>query len=310
MAGKTKIIMLMGPTATGKTGIAIDAAEQFNGEIISVDSALVYRDMNIGTAKPTQDELARIPHHLIDIIEPEQTYSVAQFRRQALNLIDDITSRGKLPILAGGTVLYHRALLNGLAPMPTADPEIRQRLTQCLMQQGAQVLHQRLQDIDPVSAQRIHSNDPQRLLRALEVYEISGKTLTQHHRQPQQCEAPFECLKLGLIPDNRQQHRELIAERFHSMLKSGFVEEVQALRRRKGLSSDSPSMRSIGYRQIWLYLDGHYDFKTMTGNAVTATRQLAKRQMTWLRKEPDIRLLNCFQSPKMPLLRHISQFLD
>jgi len=280
-------VLLMGPTASGKSALAVELAMEFGGEIISVDSALVYRGMDIGTAKPNAEERKGIPHHLIDIIDPAETYSTGQFKAQSLELIADITRRGKLPILVGGTMLYFSALTQGLAALPKGDPEIRRRLDWDLQQRGSTYLHHRLQAIDPEAAAKIHPNDPQRIQRALEVFEISGKPLSSFFDNTSVPSLPYRLLKLIIAPDERATLHRMIAERFRHMLRSGFVEEVEALFRRGDLSEKMPSIRAVGYRQVWAYLAGVSDYDTMAEKGIIATRQLAKRQFTWLRKETD-----------------------
>jgi len=279
-------IFLMGPTASGKTALSVQLAQALDAEIISVDSALVFKGMDIGTAKPTLAERGGIPHHLIDILDPSESFSTGQFRACALALMDDITRRGKIPLLVGGTLLYFNALLNGLAALPEANPAIRARLDRELAELGSAVLHRRLAGIDPQAAARIHPNDPQRLQRALEVYEISGKPLSSYF-SGQETGLPYQPVKFIIAPAERKILHGMIANRFHAMLAQGFLEEVKGLYERGGLSPDLPAMKSVGYRQAWAYLDGGYDFTTMTEKAIAATRQLAKRQFTWLRKESD-----------------------
>ena len=280
-------IFLMGPTASGKTTLSIQLAQGFNCEIISVDSALVFRGMDIGTAKPTTKERAGIPHHLIDILDPAESFSTGQFREQSLTLMDEITGRGKIPLLTGGTMLYFNVLFHGLAELPPANKEIREKLDQQAAAQGWQQMHKRLAEIDPESALRIHPNDPQRIQRALEVYEISGKPLTGFFKQSREQKIPFRKIKLVIAPEDRKQLHENIASRFHKMLEKGLIEEVNALYQRGDLNEKLPAIRAVGYRQIWSYLTGEYDFETMTDKAIIATRQLAKRQFTWLRRETD-----------------------
>lgn len=281
------VIFLMGPTASGKTALSVQLAQALNGEIISVDSALVFKGMDIGTAKPTLAERGGIPHHLIDIIDPAESYSTGQFRKQALALMDDISRRGKMPILVGGTMLYFNVLNSGLAVLPEADPEIRAKLDQDLEQLGKEALHRRLAGIDPESAARIHPNDPQRVQRALEVYEISGKPLTSFFTEAQAQDIPYRKIKLIIAPQDRAVLHGIIARRFKQMLEQGFIGEVEALYKRGDLTEKMPSVRAVGYRQAWSYLQGEDDFETMTEKAVIATRQLAKRQFTWLRRETD-----------------------
>ncbi|MCQ8117394.1 tRNA (adenosine(37)-N6)-dimethylallyltransferase MiaA [Methylomonas rosea] len=288
---KPSAILLMGPTASGKTALGVALAQALNAEIISVDSALVYRGMNIGTAKPTLAERGGVPHHLLDILDPSEAFSTGQFRNRALELMTDITARGKLPLLVGGTMLYFSALTQGLAQLPEADPDIRQRLDEELQQLGKEVLHARLAHVDPQAAARIHVNDPQRIQRALEVYEISGRPLSSFFDADQHAEQPFRFTKLIVAPEQRSTLHAKIAERFDQMLTQGFLEEVQTLWQRGDLDESMPSIRCVGYRQVWSYLNGEYDLATMRDKAIIATRQLAKRQFTWLRKEQDPRHL-------------------
>lgn len=286
------LIAIMGPTACGKTALAIELAKTLNGEIISVDSALVYKGMDIGTAKPTADEMAAAKHHLIDVCDPSEAYSAAQFASDAKRLIDEIQAQGKRVILAGGTMLYFKALLDGMANMPSSDATVRATLSEELNTLGADVLHQRLHSIDPASATRIHPNDPQRLLRALEVHALTGKTLSDFHAMQSAQSSVYDVIKIGLIPSCRDTHRGLVAQRFELMLDAGFLKEAEALFKRDDLHLDLPSIRSVGYRQAWLYLQGEYSFDEMVERAIIATRQLAKRQMTWLRKEPDLHIFD------------------
>ncbi len=280
-------IFLMGPTASGKTALSVQLAQALNGEIISVDSALVFKGMDIGTAKPSMDERGGIPHHLIDILDPAEAYSTGQFRKQALALMGQISRRGKIPILVGGTMLYFKVLNSGLAVLPEADPLIRAKLDRDLAQLGKEALHQRLAGIDPEAAARIHPNDPQRVQRALEVYAISGKPLTSFFSAAQAQDIPYQKIKLIIAPQDRALLHGIIALRFKQMLERGFIDEVEALYHRGNLTDKMPSIRAVGYRQAWSYLQGEYNLDTMTEKAVIATRQLAKRQFTWLRRETD-----------------------
>lgn len=280
-------IFLMGPTASGKTALSVKLAQALETEIISVDSALVFKGMDIGTAKPTIEERGGIKHHLIDIIDPAESFSTGQFRKQALTIMENITARGKIPILTGGTMLYFNALTKGMALLPEANPEIRAKLDHELATLGKQVLHQRLTEVDPESAARIHPNDPQRVQRALEVYEISGKPISLFFKEAQSDALPYQTLKLIVAPENRQLLHEIIAQRFKVMLEQGLLAEVEALYNRKDLNENLPAIRAVGYRQVWCYLKGEYDLQTMTEKAIIATRQLAKRQFTWLRKETE-----------------------
>lgn len=302
-------IFLMGPTASGKTDLALQLADALPCEIISVDSALIYRGMDIGSAKPNAEILQKYPHHLIDILDPAQSYSAAQFRDEALQAMADITARGRIPLLVGGTMLYFKALTEGLAAMPSADPEVRARLEQQAASEGWAALHTELQRIDPVSAQRIHPNDPQRLLRALEVWHISGQTMTQlrakQSLEKQQLLAsngahlPYNVATFAIAPQQRSVLHERIAQRFQQMLEQGFIAEVEALRQRGDLHIDLPSIRAVGYRQAWAYLDGEYAYDDMIERGIIATRQLAKRQFTWLRSWDDVEWLDSLSCNKM-----------
>lgn len=286
------VICLMGATASGKTDLAVALVEQFNCELISVDSALIYRGMDIGTAKPDAETLARAPHHLIDICDPAESYSAAQFRHDALSLIKQIHARDKIPLLVGGTMLYFKALIEGLAELPEADAEVRQELLELAENYGWDYLHKRLSKIDPVSAQRIHPNDPQRLQRALEVYEVTGRSLTEWWAEQQRAALPYNCLQLAVEWPDRQELHERIALRFRQMLKQGFEEEVRLLYERGDLNPQLPSIRCVGYRQMWEYFDGDYAYDEMIDRGIIATRQLAKRQLTWLRQWPKLHRLD------------------
>ncbi|KJY74249.1 tRNA (adenosine(37)-N6)-dimethylallyltransferase MiaA [Vibrio nigripulchritudo] len=284
-------LFLMGPTASGKTEIAIRLRQKYPVEIISVDSALIYKGMDIGTAKPDEEEQAKAPHRLIDILDPSESYSAADFRRDALSEMNEIVAAGKIPLLVGGTMLYYKALLEGLSPLPAADPAIRQQIEQDALTLGWSALHDQLKDIDPVSAKRIHPNDPQRLSRALEVYKISGKTLTELTKK-QGDPLPFRVKQFAIAPKERAELHRRIELRFEKMIDAGFEEEVQALYARKDLHSDLPSIRCVGYRQMWDYLDGNCTLDEAVFRGVCATRQLAKRQITWLRSWDDLTWLD------------------
>lgn len=286
-ANLPKIITLMGPTASGKTALAIELVKNHNCEIISVDSALIYKGMDIGSAKPTIEELEVAPHRLINIRDPLESYSAADFRTDALAEIAEIVEAGKTPLLVGGTMLYFKALLEGLSPLPAADPAIREQIAKEADELGWQHLHDELKAVDPVSGERIHTNDPQRLSRALEVYRISGKTLTEL-TQIKSEPLPYEVIQFAIAPKDRKQLHLSIEERFKLMLNQGFVEEVRALKSRNDLHLALPSMRCVGYRQCWQHLDGDFDYNTMVEKGVIATRQLAKRQLTWLRGWPEL----------------------
>ena len=276
----------MGPTAAGKTDLAVRLAKEYPVEIISVDSALVYRGMNIGTAKPLPKVMRKYPHHLIDILEPTETYSVGNFRQDALALMLDITSRGKVPLLVGGSMLYFKALQYGLADLPSADPIIRARLSEEASDKGLLHLHNRLAEVDPVSAKRIHQNDPQRIQRALEVYELSGRSLTALTQAPETL-LPFQITKIILSPFDRKVLHQRIEERFRMMMANGLLEEVTNLYQSYENHGELTSLRAVGYRQALQYLSGDYDLETCIKKAIIATRQMAKRQLTWLRAQND-----------------------
>jgi len=288
MSEQPLALFLMGPTASGKTALALEIANHFPVEIISVDSALVYREMDIGTSKPTLDIRKKIPHYLIDICEPTEAYSAAQFRNDALEKMAEIVERGNTPLLVGGTMLYYRALSEGLSDLPSADPDVRARLEQMLVEKGSAALHQRLQKIDPEAAQKIHPNDPQRLQRAIEVFEISGKPISEWWKEQKQQKPPYDFLKYALNTRERSVLHQRIEKRFIEMLEEGFVAEIEKLRARGDLHLDRPSMRAVGYRQVWQYLDGEYSYDEMVHKGIVATRQLAKRQLTWLRSETEL----------------------
>lgn len=281
-------VLLMGPTGSGKTDLAVDLVRRLPFDIISVDSAMVYRGMDIGTAKPGPEVLAQAPHRLIDILDPAETYSTARFRSDALAEMAAISALGRIPLLVGGTMLYFRALQRGLAQLPDADPAVRQALLEEAERIGWAALHARLARIDPESAVRIHPRDPQRIQRALEVHALTGAPMSDLIRAGSQGPLPYRLLKLARAPADRQVLHARIERRFRAMLDQGLVAEVQALRARRDLSPDLPSMRSVGYRQVLKYLSGEYSFEEMTRRAVYATRQLAKRQLTWLRAESDL----------------------
>ena len=285
-------IALMGPTASGKTALALDWAQRLDTEVISVDSALVYRGLDIGAAKPDPATLARIPHRLVDVRDPHQTYSAADFASDALAAMQALAARGKVPLLAGGTMLYFHALLHGLSPMPAAEPALRAQLQSELDARGAAALHAELSHHDPVAAARIHVNDPQRLLRALEVFRLSGRPISDWQRAARAQPFPFRVLRLVLAPADRAVLHERIARRFDAMLAAGLLDEVRRLRADPRLHPDLPSMRAVGYRQAWRFLDGVTTAVEFRDEAIAATRQLAKRQLTWLRGELDARWLD------------------
>jgi tRNA dimethylallyltransferase len=290
-------IFLMGPTASGKTGLAVELFQRFPVELISVDSALVYKGMDIGTAKPDTATLARAPHHLIDIIDPTQAYSAAHFRSDALRLMADIMARGKIPLLVGGTMLYFNALQGGLSNLPQANPDIRARLDDEAREQGWPALHARLAKVDPETAARLEPGDSQRIQRALEVWEISGQPMSALYKQSVSEKLPYNLLKIALIPSDRAVLHQRIAARFDIMLEQGFLQEVVRLRKEyPGLTPDTPSMRCVGYRQALQYLNGEFDAAELREKGIAATRQLAKRQLTWLRGMDDIATLDCLDS--------------
>ena len=288
-------IAVMGPTASGKTAFALALAEKYDGEIVSVDSALVYRRLDIGSAKPDAAELARAPHHMIDLREPWQPYSAADFASDARIAVNDILARGKLPILAGGTGLYFQALLQGLAAMPEADPEVRAAITARAEREGWPALHAELANVDAEAASRIHATDLQRIQRALEVWQLSGKPISQWQREGRASSSfPAKVLKLVLAPNDRAVLHQRIETRFDHMLKAGFLDEIRTLRALPELRDhpapmDLPAIRAVGYRQAWEHLDGNYDAAEFRDRAIFATRQLAKRQLTWLRGRLDAR---------------------
>jgi tRNA dimethylallyltransferase len=294
---KSMAIAIMGPTASGKTAAALAIAKRMPVEIISVDSALVYREMDIGTAKPTAEELASAPHHLIDIIDPLESYSVMQFREDAIRLVAEIQARGRLPLLVGGTMMYFKGLVDGLDDLPTADAEVRARIDAEAAQIGWPGMHAKLRDLDPVTADRLAPNDAQRINRALEIIELSGKPMSELLAKREKTALPFELVSFALEPSDRAVLHGRIAQRFDQMLgerdDAGIVAEVAKLRARGDLHLGLPSMRCVGYRQSWEYLDGLYDRATLRENGIVATRQLAKRQLTWLRAMPERIVVDC-----------------
>jgi len=287
-------IFLMGPTASGKTGTAVDLYSKLPVELISVDSALVYQDMNIGTAKPDAETLAIAPHHLIDIIPPTEVYSAANFRNDALRLMTDITARGKVPLLVGGTMLYFKALQGGLSNLPEANAEVRQGIEHEAATLGWPAMHAKLAEVDPETAARLQPNDVQRIERALEVYRLTGQSMTALHQASVGEALPYRLLKIALVPSDRKVLHERIALRFDQMLADGFIDEVKVLLKKyPELNSDSTSMRCVGYRQALEYLAGHYDENELRDRGIFATRQLAKRQLTWLRSMDDVVAIDC-----------------
>ncbi len=288
--GRPRAIFLMGPTASGKTDLAMAISDQLPVELISVDSALVYRGLDIGSAKPTPEELARYPHRLIDICDPAERYSAGRFRSDALAAMEEISGRGKIPLLVGGTMLYFKALLQGMAEMPEADPAFRAEIEARAAREGWPALHAELQQVDPELAAELHPNHSVRIERALEVYHLSGKTMTQLRAEQEDTSpvAHFDVQQLAIVPEDRSILHRRIAERFGRMLENGFIDEVKALRARGDLHKDLPAIRAVGYRQVWEYLDGDTEYDEMVAAGVAATRQLAKRQLTWLRRWPDL----------------------
>jgi tRNA dimethylallyltransferase len=286
-------IFLMGPTASGKTAAAVELVQKLPVELISVDSALVYRDMDIGTAKPDAATLAVAPHHLIDVIDPTSAYSAAQFRTDALGLMGEITARGKVPVLVGGTMLYFNALQHGMHDLPEADPALRAQLDAEAVQIGWPAMHAKLAQLDLVTAARLKPNDSQRIERALEIVLSSGKPMSQWLAEQKTETLPWRLLKLALLPSERATLHERIALRFDQMIQQGLIDEVVGLRERYALQPDMPSMRCVGYRQTWSYLDGEIDLAELRNTGIYATRQLAKRQMTWLRGMDDIVTFDC-----------------
>jgi len=301
-----EVIFLLGPTASGKTSCSIKLAKNLNAEIVSVDSALVYQGMNIGTAKPDMAERAGIEHHLIDVCTPDHAYSVARFCRDALAAIEDINTRGKVALLTGGSMLYFNALEHGIAPLPDASPTVRKALTEEAARIGWKAMHKKLELVDSVAAARIHPNDPQRLQRALEVHELTGVPISELQKNTKTMLAT-KPIKFALIPEDRAWLHKRIGRRFGLMLQNGFLSEVVGLRKKYNLHAELPSMRSVGYRQALAHLSGTDDIDTMTTKAEAATRQLAKRQITWIRGMQDLRCLSC---DKLDVSSQVSQILS
>lgn len=309
--GPPPAIFLMGPTASGKTDLAIALCQRLPCEIVSVDSAMIYRGMDIGTAKPSGEELAQAPHRLIDICDPAETYSAADFRRDALVEMADITARGRIPLLVGGTMMYFKALLHGMSNLPSANPELRERIEQDAQAHGWEVLHRELSEKDPQAAKLIHPNNRQRLMRAIEVLRLTGKpissfwqadesgrssgvedfTYSTRWQADENASLPYTVCQFALAPAQRSILHQRIEQRFLAMLEAGFLDEVRGLMARGDLTPDMPSMRCVGYRQAWDYLAGHTDYETFVAKGVAATRQLAKRQLTWLRKWQGVQWL-------------------
>ncbi|MBM3373431.1 MAG: tRNA (adenosine(37)-N6)-dimethylallyltransferase MiaA, partial [Betaproteobacteria bacterium] len=286
-------ILLMGPTASGKTAVAAQLAATLPCEIISVDSALVYRGMDIGTAKPDAELLRRAPHHLIDVIEPHESYSAAKFRDDALALMREITERGNIPLLVGGTMLYFKALVEGLNDLPEADSTIRLIIENMADEEGWPGVHEKLRRIDPDTAARLEPTDAQRIQRALEIYYITGKSMTDLLKKPKYVYFPYTPIRIALTPGDRAALHERIAQRFEAMLEAGLIDELRRLREEYGLEPDMPSMRCVGYRQAWDFLDNRISRAELLEQGIAATRQLAKRQLTWLRGMDNVTEFDC-----------------
>ncbi|MCZ6715735.1 MAG: tRNA (adenosine(37)-N6)-dimethylallyltransferase MiaA [Gammaproteobacteria bacterium] len=303
-------LMLMGPTATGKTAAVIELAQHVPLEIISVDSAMVYRGLDIGTAKPPLAERAGVTHHLIDIRDPVEIYSAGEFRRDALGLMDEIGGRGRLPVLVGGTMLYFNVLLHGLADLPEANAEIRRSLDDEAERVGWPAMHRRLVEIDPDAAAKIRENDAQRIQRALEVFEISGRTISSFHRKTA-TEPAADFLRIALWPEDRERLARKIGERFDQMMAQGLLAEVETLYERDELHADLPAMRSVGYRQLWQHLAGETDLEQAVEDAKVATRHLAKRQLTWLRADEDVNRVPALEESRLaPINRLLERWLE
>jgi tRNA dimethylallyltransferase len=300
-------IFLMGPTAAGKTDLAVELVQQRDCEIISVDSALIYKGMDIGSAKPDAATLAAAPHHLINICDPLESYSAARFCTDALALMAQITARGKVPVLVGGTMMYYKALMDGLAQLPASQPAIRSQLEQEILDHGLEAMHVRLCDIDAVAGARINAADPQRITRAMEVFLLTGETLTAHWSRQEQQRLPYQVTSVGVWPSDRAVLHQRIEQRYEIMLQQGFKQEVESLMARGDLHLDLPSMRCVGYRQMWQHLAGEYDDAMMQFKGIVATRQLAKRQLTWLRSWPELQI---FDSVDAKLTFNVLQLFD
>lgn len=297
---KPHVVCLMGPTASGKTGLAVELAQHHDFEIISVDSALVYKGMDIGTAKPDAALLAKAPHRLIDIIDPVESYSAADFVLDAVEHAQDILSKGKTPLLVGGTMMYFNALQKGLAEMPNANAEMRAMIEEEASRKGWASLHEELQKVDPEAALRIHPNDPQRLQRAIEVFRLTGKSMTQLWAEQESVSLPFDMINLAVMPKERSVLHQRIEQRFYDMMDQGFLAEVEGLYRRGDLSIEMPSMRCVGYRQLWQYLNGDDLLDDAIFKGIVASRQLAKRQLTWLRGWEDLMIFDSLSKDLVP----------
>jgi len=309
-----KAITLMGPTASGKTDLAIFLTQHFPLDIISVDSAMVYRGLDIGSAKPSKEELAKAPHRLIDITDPKDAYSAANFRNDALVEMAKITASGRIPLLVGGTMLYFRALLQGLSELPAADEKVRAKIDLQAQELGWDKMHQRLAEVDAEAAKRIHPNDPQRIGRALEVFEMTGRAMSELQREQKAEPLAYDVLKFALIPSDRAALHQRIEQRFNIMLNQGLIEEVKTLKERGDLHEDLPAMRAVGYRQVWDYLEGKLDYTEMKERGVIATRQLAKRQFTWLRSENDLTIFDLSRYSEQDIqenvLKTVNEYLN
>lgn len=304
-------VLLMGPTASGKTAVAEHLATTLPCEIISVDSALVYKDMDIGTAKPDAATLARAPHHLINIIEPHESYSAARFRDDALALMREITERGHIPLLVGGTMLYFKALVEGLNDLPEADPVIRLVIETMADAEGWPAVHEKLRRVDPETAARLEPNDAQRIQRALEIYYLAGKSMTDLLKKPKYVYFPYTPIRIALLPGDRAALHERIAQRFDAMLAIGLVDELRRLREEYALEPGMPAMRCVGYRQAWDYLEGRISREELREQGIAATRQLAKRQLTWLRSTENLTEFDCLaENVSGQVLEYIRQVLE
>jgi tRNA dimethylallyltransferase len=305
-----KAVFLLGPTASGKTAVALALAERFPVEIVSVDSAQAYRGMDVGTAKPDRETRDRVRHHLIDIVDPTESYSAGRFRDDALKLVAEIHARGNVPVLAGGTMMYFRALTRGLADLPPAQPQLRRAIEERAQKLGWHALHAELARADPKSAARIEPTDAQRIQRALEVHAHTGRALSDFHAESRTV-LPFDALQISLEPGERAVLHERIAVRFRAMLAAGLVEELESLRRRHALDARMPSMRAVGYRQAWETLEGEADAGTLEARGIAATRQLAKRQLTWLRSMERIERFDCLRPDlARAATRRVADFLE
>lgn len=308
---KQPVICLMGPTASGKTGIAMQLADAFPLDLVSVDSALVYRGMDIGTARPTADSLLRYPHRLIDLRDPEQSYSAGEFVRDALVEIEAVHAAGRIPLLVGGTMMYFRSLIGGIASLPGADHSVRAAIDEEAGKRGWAEMHRQLAEIDIEAATRINPNDAQRIQRALEVYRLSGRSLSEWQAESQPLKPGYNFAKIALIPEPRAVLHARIAERLEQMLAAGFIEEVRVLMGRPDLTAEHASMRAVGYRQYWSHLQGDMDSDEARSRALAATRQLAKRQLTWLRSERDLFTVNPLETDAFAIISsHLNGLLS